>query len=249
MNNLNKKLERIKNARTEKPVDVLMNKKFLRKNKKENIKYWLHEINVLHNEEYKDHFPEEDPYKTKEFESTAVVGNSGSLLNSGRGEEIDEHDKVIRFNTAPIGNYDGDVGSRTDFRVSIGSLTYRSGNEKLLRSYRRNVQAVKDKDNVLEKSWHLIFTHQFCDWVQDFKENENNNSHVCSTGFQGVFFAILLSKKVNLYGFNLPTENSDFKYHYYNDNDYVERSHKFKQEHALYDYLDANADWFTWKEL
>lgn len=249
MKELEKKFDKIKKARQTKPVDILMNKKFLRENKKENIKYWLHEINVLHNDEYKNHFPEKDPYGLGEFERIAVVGNSGSLLDSGLGEEIDNHDKVIRFNTAPIGNYANDVGSRTDFRVSIGSLSYRSENETLLRSYRRNVQAVKDKDNVLEKSWHLIFTHRFCHWVQSFKEDENNNSHVCSTGFQGVFFALLLSEEVNLYGFQLPTGDSDFEYHYYNNNEYVERSHKFKQEHALYNYLDANADWFTWKEV
>lgn len=248
MKNLDSKFQRIKRARQHKPVDVLLNKQFLKENRDENIKYWVHEINVLHNEGYKKHFPETDPYDSLEFDEIAIVGNSGSLIDQGLGDKIDEHEKVLRFNTAPTTGYTDDVGFKTSFRFSIGTLTYRSGGENLIRSYRRNRQAVKDKDGPLNESWHLIHTHRFGHWVQDFKDTDSGND-VCSTGFLGVFFGILLSKKVNLYGFKLPNDENDFKYHYYNDSSYVERSHKFKQEHSLYNYLDQNTDWFNWKEV
>lgn len=40
--------------------------------------------------------PEVSPLKNKRFKTCAVVGNSGVLLKSGCGKEIDGHDFVIR---------------------------------------------------------------------------------------------------------------------------------------------------------
>lgn len=40
--------------------------------------------------------PEVSPLKNKRFKTCAVVGNSGILLRSGCGKEIDNHDFVIR---------------------------------------------------------------------------------------------------------------------------------------------------------
>ena len=45
----------------------------------------------------------------------AVVGNSGVLLSSKQGKEIDDNEAVFRINYAPTDGYEDDVGSRTDF--------------------------------------------------------------------------------------------------------------------------------------
>ncbi|KAF3661910.1 beta-1,6-galactosyltransferase GALT29A isoform X1 [Capsicum chacoense] len=49
----------------------------------------------------------------KRYESCAVVGNSGILLESVYGELIDSHEAVIRLNNAKTGGFEHRVGSKT----------------------------------------------------------------------------------------------------------------------------------------
>ena len=55
------------------------------------------------------------------FESCAIVGNSGSMLNYTYGKSIDSHEVVLRFNQAPPGTSKDTlarhVGSKTTFRL------------------------------------------------------------------------------------------------------------------------------------
>ncbi|KAK6309629.1 hypothetical protein J4Q44_G00195100 [Coregonus suidteri] len=51
------------------------------------------------------------------FRSCAVVSSAGAILHSGLGKEIDSHDAVMRFNTAPTEGYERDVGKKTTIRV------------------------------------------------------------------------------------------------------------------------------------
>lgn len=46
--------------------------------------------------------PAEPPFHPRQFRKCAVVGNSGDLLKTEFGEEIDSHDAVIRDNEAPV---------------------------------------------------------------------------------------------------------------------------------------------------
>ena len=51
------------------------------------------------------------------FSSCAIVSNSGSLLNSEFGAEIDAHEMITRINHAPISGFQRYVGSRTTFDI------------------------------------------------------------------------------------------------------------------------------------
>ncbi|XP_053184243.1 beta-galactoside alpha-2,6-sialyltransferase 2 [Scomber japonicus] len=51
------------------------------------------------------------------FKTCAVVTSAGAMLHSGLGKEIDSHDAVLRFNSAPTEGYDRDVGNKTTLRI------------------------------------------------------------------------------------------------------------------------------------
>lgn len=46
--------------------------------------------------------PETPPFMPRQFGRCAVIGNSGDLLKTEFGDEIDGYDAVIRENGAPI---------------------------------------------------------------------------------------------------------------------------------------------------
>ena len=48
----------------------------------------------------------------------AIVGSSGTLRDSEYGDLINDHDEVIRFNRAPVENYENLVGAKTTLRVA-----------------------------------------------------------------------------------------------------------------------------------
>lgn len=52
-----------------------------------------------------------------EKKKIAIVGGSKDLIFHNYGNIIDDHDFIIRFNRAPVENYEKYVGSRTDLRV------------------------------------------------------------------------------------------------------------------------------------
>jgi len=49
--------------------------------------------------------------------SCALVTNSGHLIDSGMGAEIDEQECVFRLNNAPVSTHEADIGRRTTVRM------------------------------------------------------------------------------------------------------------------------------------
>ncbi|XP_061533788.1 alpha-2,8-sialyltransferase 8B [Phycodurus eques] len=70
--------------------------------------------------------PSVSPMKNQHHRLCAVVGNSGVLLNSGCGPQIDSHDFVIRCNLAPVEEYSQDVGHRTNLVTMNPSVVQRA---------------------------------------------------------------------------------------------------------------------------
>lgn len=64
--------------------------------------------------------PAKPPFHPRQFRTCAVVGNSGDLLKTEYGKEIDSHDAVIRDNEAPVNKkYAKYVGLKRDFRLVV----------------------------------------------------------------------------------------------------------------------------------
>ncbi|XP_019457242.1 PREDICTED: sialyltransferase-like protein 1 [Lupinus angustifolius] len=64
--------------------------------------------------------PAKPPFRPRQFRTCAVVGNSGDLLKTEFGKEIDSHDAVFRDNEAPVNEkYAKYVGLKRDFRLVV----------------------------------------------------------------------------------------------------------------------------------
>ncbi|KAK6928592.1 Glycosyl transferase family 29 [Dillenia turbinata] len=64
--------------------------------------------------------PSKPPFHPRQFKTCAVVGNSGDLLKTESGKEIDSHDAVFRDNEAPVNEkYAKYVGLKRDFRLVV----------------------------------------------------------------------------------------------------------------------------------
>eukprot|EP00899_Mesostigma_viride_P026236 jgi/Mesvir1/6798/Mv08999-RA.2 len=97
----------------------------------------------------KNILPKESIVGRIRWERCAVVGNSGSLLLTRFGRDIDSHDVVFRINQAPTLGYEELVGVRTTFRLlnRMWTLGY-GGSHKVSRKYRTGLP--------LEPGVHLV---------------------------------------------------------------------------------------------
>ncbi|XP_007934182.1 beta-galactoside alpha-2,6-sialyltransferase 1 [Orycteropus afer afer] len=78
--------------------------------------------------EWEGYLPKET-IKTKAgpWGKCAVVSSAGSLKSSQLGQEIDDHDAVLRFNAAPTATFQQDVGTKTTIRLINSQLVTTEG--------------------------------------------------------------------------------------------------------------------------
>ncbi|QDZ24594.1 hypothetical protein HOP50_14g71320 [Chloropicon primus] len=199
--------------------------------------------------------PELDFLNSTVFERCAIVGSSGlSKLYQG-GEEIDAHNAVIRFNSAPTyikprkrrvrsrgGNtvrvvttdpisYVEHVGRKTTFRfINTQHIRFFEGKEIRL-------QQMQSKNGLFR---YLIYRKRYPHsrlyaFDTDFTSYVSSNIPVLPTGgYFAVLFAIQLCREVNMYGFHWQAGHA-IAHHYFNNEVPVEgkeKIHDYDAEHA-----------------
>ncbi|XP_064999581.1 sialyltransferase-like protein 5 isoform X2 [Musa acuminata AAA Group] len=141
--------------------------------------------------------PAKPPFHPQQFRTCAVVGNSGDLLKTEFGLEIDGHDAVFRDNEAPVNEkYAKHVGLKRDFRLVV-------------RGAARNMVAILDgsSDEVL-----IIKSVTHRDFNAKIKELPNPvylfqgivlRRGAKGTGMKSIELALSMCDIVDIYGFTV----------------------------------------------
>uniref|UniRef100_A0A8C5MD13 Beta-galactoside alpha-2,6-sialyltransferase 2 n=1 Tax=Leptobrachium leishanense TaxID=445787 RepID=A0A8C5MD13_9ANUR len=141
--------------------------------------------------------------------SCAVVSSAGAILNSSLGAEIDAHDAVLRFNSAPTRNYERDVGNKTTMRI-INSQWYHKPDYNLFPPYERHRKMnPKQPFYIL----HPKFTWELWKIIQE-NSNEKIQPNPPSSGFIGILIMMSMCQKVHVYEY-IPSYRQTDLCHYH----------------------------------
>ncbi|CAN0915898.1 Sialyltransferase-like protein 2 [Linum grandiflorum] len=151
-------------------------------------------------EKLKHVLPETPPYVPKQFGRCAVIGNSGDLLKTRFGKEIDGYDVVIRENGAPIQNYTEYVGTKSSFRLLNRGSAKALDKVVELDESRKEVLIVKTtihdimnqmiQDIPIRNPVYLMLGASF-------------GSAAKGTGLKALEFALSMCESVDMYGFTV----------------------------------------------
>ncbi|KAM4618255.1 alpha-2,8-sialyltransferase 8B [Polymixia lowei] len=199
--------------------------------------------------------PAVSPMKNQHHRRCAIVGNSGILLNSSCGPEIDSHNFVIRCNLAPVDEYSGDVGSRTNLVTMNPSVVQRAFQDlasdewrdrflQRLRSLSGSVLWIpafmaKGGEERVEWAVRLILLHavdvraafpslRLLHAVRGYWLTNNVQIKRPTTGLLMYTMATRFCEEIHLYGFwpfPLNPQGKPIKYHYYDTLTYDYTSH------------------------
>ncbi|XP_058195674.1 sialyltransferase-like protein 2 isoform X2 [Rhododendron vialii] len=144
--------------------------------------------------------PEKPPYFPRQFGQCAVVGNSGDLLKTKFGKEIDGYSAVFRENGAPIQNYTDYVGSKSTFhllnRGSAKALDkvaelYGTGKEILIiKTTIHDIMNKMIREIPIQNPVYLMLGASF-------------GSAAKGTGLKALEFALSICDTVDMYGFTV----------------------------------------------
>ncbi|XP_039539198.1 beta-galactoside alpha-2,6-sialyltransferase 2 isoform X2 [Pimephales promelas] len=128
------------------------------------------------------------------FQTCAVVTSAGAMLHSGLGKEIDSHDAVLRFNTAPTKGYERDVGNKTTVRI-INSQWYSNPDYNLFTPYMEHRMHFPAQPFYI---LHPKYIWQLWDVIQG-NNLENIQPNPPSSGFIGILLMMSLCEEVHVY--------------------------------------------------
>ncbi|XP_046889896.1 alpha-2,8-sialyltransferase 8B [Hypomesus transpacificus] len=199
--------------------------------------------------------PTASPMKNQHHHRCAIVGNSGILLNSSCGPEIDSHDFVIRCNLAPVEEFAGDVGLHTHLVTMNPSVVQRAfqdladedGRERFLRRLKSLSGSVlwipafmaKGGEKRVEWAIRLILLHtvdvrtafpslRLLHAVRGYWLTNNVQIKRPTTGLLMYTMATRFCEEIHLYGFwpfARDPHGIPVKYHYYDTLTYEYTSH------------------------
>nr|XP_040131692.1 CMP-N-acetylneuraminate-beta-galactosamide-alpha-2,3-sialyltransferase 1 isoform X2 [Ictidomys tridecemlineatus] len=159
-------------------------------------------------------------------QTCAVVGNSRSLLGSGLGFRINQHDVVLRMNKAPVQGFETDVGNTTTLRIMQPEIASTESPEPqlllplnssglrwmmtVLRDYKLSWKPRNPGFRIVHftdvtKDKVLIISISFLKYIQ---ENWlENYGQYPSLGFVALMYALHTCDQVSLFGFGVDHHN------------------------------------------
>ncbi|KAK9120186.1 hypothetical protein Scep_018279 [Stephania cephalantha] len=160
--------------------------------------------------------PERPPFVPRQFGRCAVIGNSGDLLKTKFGKEIDDYDAVVRENGAPIQDYTEFVGSKRTFRLlnrgsakALDKVAELDGTGKEVLIVKTTIHDIMNKmirDPTLDKLLSVIAVETSEIPIQNpvyLMLGASFGSAAKGTGLKALEFALSVCDSVDMYGFTV----------------------------------------------
>jgi len=191
----------------------------------------------------------------RSHKTCALVGNSGTLLRSGMGAEIDRHDAVMRINYAPVRGFEADVGSKTTYdfsnrenarRILKNNAHWRDSTLlffEVASPTNRRQMFVPLVNKYPNKEIHFIhpgFVARAMDLWFDMKveieaRRDKKFHDKPMSGFMAVMFLTNVCSKLDIYGFEAYTQKRpNSPYHYFDNVQGVTSVHSFDMAIDMY---------------
>ncbi|KAL6562765.1 Sialyltransferase-like protein 2 [Orobanche gracilis] len=144
--------------------------------------------------------PDRPPYTPKQFGRCAVIGNSGDLLKTKFGKEIDSYEAIVRENGALIDNFTEYVGTKSTFRLlNRGSA---KALDKVSELYDRGKEVLLVKTTIHDIMNKMIREVPIINPVY-LMLGASFGSAAKGTGLKALEFALSICDAVDMYGFTV----------------------------------------------
>ena len=178
-----------------------------------------------------------------------IVGNGSSLLGGGRGDAIDGHDEIVRFNLFKTGPFAPDVGTRTTVwfnnrdaspPVIKSMLREHRFDEIHLHTWKNTSEAAASFREALEATGLDTPVYEVeKSWIAEMREFLGLRYSFFSTGAIGVWTMLKRHAKVTLTGFDWWGPPS--RMHYYSERDPFpdpSKGHQPQSERVFFEKLE-----------